>query len=976
MFHCRRSLFRAFTHPARGTTPGSHTSIQRTFLHDEAPNASRPAAGPVSQSEDTEPQGASSEQTESSPGPAQHDLRVGRVSSRLRELSRKPLVRMQMWRREEERDGQREEEHDGQREQKHGGQQKGKRSEALGGGELAVWREITSRKLNQRKEESRRVARYLDRYAAGQSILSDPTLGKLFDIIEEVDRYGEIDAYPILLEDVLQNAPARPWNIRRGVVERFLRLYISTKIVPKRDLLSILQLLKDDEDLANMLPLNIRARVAYTILSQAMAPELDTKIWAYLVPGLFGLLPRLRDPIDAYKTKAIWPLYAIAVDYAREGNRAAALSILQQLVATNHIASSAVQRTDLQSDDFLAIVLSALTRSCLQYQWHGRAFGLALRALHGTSKTLSEPVARLLVHVLRAGINEWTTNADLRTGASVLIQLLGRAPPGVLSEDVIQNFYKHSRRLNQSAISGQVYAESLLVAHEREHHVDSRLVASGLQDARSPEAKLVRFHVCPPSGAELLAFLEHLLLERRNVHLARRAAQQIVAEKLDVPPALRGRVVALFAVHGFATEARALWERWTRLGTGERDFVAGNASTMIKMVSLYANLIRRAVAEVRHGVDTVSPVNRLRRSRYLGRHPVEGAEEEARPEGEEAKPEEEGGGEGRPQQHKEHDTAFDWLRAGKGRRPGELELRALQEVRETMERLALPEEWDEEWDAYDMAKSEELQDLRAFAERVLNEFRFRRVSLSKLDHFALGALARAHFILGKVRMGFEVLLVMLKMRIRLDMHDVNIALSVLAARSPVIAARLMERMHASGLALNAVSYGTVIHQAVLHEDMELARELAQRAHDRGIKQLTFKTIGTLLRAVASSAGEGDAGAGLDQVEAMIDSLLEMQITPTTNMARDCVLAALRADHPLMAYRFWKLLLKDKVQWDDPVQARTRFIIARRIKLHVWQGFLDAERAGVMLAELHEDDVRVEGRRREWGLRPAAGAQGA
>ncbi|EMD31418.1 hypothetical protein CERSUDRAFT_100442 [Gelatoporia subvermispora B] len=828
-----------------------------------------------------------------------------------------------------------------------------------------------------------KVERYLRMRARGRTLFPSnwyQNMRLFFELSDEALDNGQQELVPALLEDVKENASVCSYDNRRAIVERFIRLYEKTYI-SKADVLSVFQIIDRDEDLEHLLPESFRVRGIYKLIGQYPTPDLDIKIYPYFVPGLLQMLPYERDATYASHCKTLWPLFAITLDYATVGRQRAALEIFQRLVQTNHLATSAVHRSDLRSDDFVTIVLSAMTRSCLAWNWRRRAFALVLRALQLSAPPLAPPLVAHVMWVLRALLDAAADRDDLRLAANALVMLFDRAAPHLVDEDTVQLFYEHARRLDELPLLEELF-NAALRAYELEDGPpapDADADADADPDARPPGPR-------PPLGAGLVRFLEFLVLERRNVHLARRLAQQVAAAEIDVPAPLRGRLVALAAEYGFAGDARRLWERWTAAPAPERDFVAGSPGTMLKMVSLYANLIRRAVEDNR-GVHMGATVNRRRRSRFIGRHrklEVDegeaelGAGEEGEGkvvEGESTEAEEADAGEEAPAdgaseadvtaedldaQSVSSAKAFNWLRPRDPPEPGELEQKAIEGVWKAMEELALPEEWDEGWEVFDTKVDEHLLDLRAFAERVLNEFKYRHASLTELDHFALGALARAHFMLGKVRMGFEVFLVISKIGAKYDMYDVNIALSALASRSPHTAARLMKRMQDSGLKLNAVSYGTVIHQAILHEDMALVKQLFRRAYDSGIKQLSFKTLGTLLRAAIST--QTDAAVSLDSAEEVLDLLLDRNSVPTTNMGRDCVVAALQADHPIMAYRFWKMMLKGKVEWDDEMQTRTRALIARRIKDHTRLGFLDPDRARVMLGQLREDDASVTRRR--------------
>ncbi|OBZ68850.1 hypothetical protein A0H81_11064 [Grifola frondosa] len=256
-----------------------------------------------------------------------------------------------------------------------------------------------------------------------------------------------------------------------------------------------------------------------------------------------------------------------------------------------------------------------------------------------------------------------------------------------------------------------------------------------------------------------------------------------------------------------------------------------------------------------------------------------------------------------------------------------------------------------------------IEDFRAFAERVLSAFYASRRPMKSATHFELNALARAAFVLGKNTLGFKVFRIMKDKFMTPDLHDVNVALSAVAKHNPADGALMLERMHKNRLQPDAVSFGTVIHWAIIHGDVPLVSSLMRKAREAGVTALSFKTMGSLLRATITMDTEGQAGdrSSLDNAQDLIHSLLDAGLVPTTNMGRDCVVAALRADDPVMAFRFWRLLIKDKVEWADAAQAKTRALIALKIRQHCTRDWLDHDKGRVMLSELGTDtafDLRL------------------
>ncbi|EPS98452.1 hypothetical protein FOMPIDRAFT_1126436 [Fomitopsis schrenkii] len=242
----------------------------------------------------------------------------------------------------------------------------------------------------------------------------------------------------------------------------------------------------------------------------------------------------------------------------------------------------------------------------------------------------------------------------------------------------------------------------------------------------------------------------------------------------------------------------------------------------------------------------------------------------------------------------------------------------------------------------------------AFAERVFNAFRRSRAPLAGAHHWELNALARASFMLGRLEDGIAAFKLMFRMRYVPDLQDINVAIGVLAEHNPTAAADIIEHMVKMGIEPDAVSFGSIIHHAVIHGDIPLTTALIRRARELGITELSYKTVGTLLRAAATAPDEDGRLSPRTQLLNMtelVDSLLLARRVPSPNMGRDCVRVALRADDPSAAFRFWQLLMKDKTEWGDVGQTTTRQMIARCVRTHYNEGRLDEREARTMLHEL-------------------------
>ncbi|THG99409.1 hypothetical protein EW026_g2938 [Hermanssonia centrifuga] len=253
-----------------------------------------------------------------------------------------------------------------------------------------------------------------------------------------------------------------------------------------------------------------------------------------------------------------------------------------------------------------------------------------------------------------------------------------------------------------------------------------------------------------------------------------------------------------------------------------------------------------------------------------------------------------------------------------------------------------------------MSYEERIESVRAFAGRVMDTFIESIGSLQHASHFELNALSRAYFQMNKISEGFDTLKVILDRKEIPDPHDINVALSALSAHDPREATQMIRRMVDLGLTPDSVTFGTVIHHAVLHNDSALVTILIKLAKRVGVEHLDYKTLGTLIRGAVTEFGEDDPEAQLRTAQELMDALLNAGFVPSPAMGMDCILAALHASDPVAAFKFWKLIVKDKVDWKDFKQVVYRARIARAIRRYYKEKSLDPDKSRAMLSELGVD----------------------
>ncbi|KAA1469784.1 hypothetical protein DENSPDRAFT_835450 [Dentipellis sp. KUC8613] len=406
--------------------------------------------------------------------------------------------------------------------------------------------------------------------------------------------------------------------------------------------------------------------------------------------------------------------------------------------------------------------------------------------------------------------------------------------------------------------------------------------------AHTRSPAVTALHMFPPPRSAILPWvLHHLIAKDKNMHLGRQLVKEVVDNMQALLPRDRAQVINLAAESGFARYARTLWECYSE--GRYKALILGNAAVTVRMCSLYRSLIRQQSS------------NSQSTTRVAGEKPLASADENNVP------------------------------LVPDGAEAPYLDVEGLGDEPSGPNRTA---------------------DYLAFSRRVLSAFRRSKEPLAKAKHFDLNALARAHFLLGDTAAGSGVFQMMLDRGDTPDVYDMNVALAAVAEEDPERAMRMIRRMMSKGLTPDSVSIGTVLHHAVARRNMRVVKEAFELARTQG-GQFTLKTLSSLVRASVELSGN-DLGAVRDNLKralAIIKANSESRYLPTPNTGKFCITHALRAGDATLAFGFWQLLVKAKMEWRDQEHRAVRHRIGAAVDREYKEGGLGSGRAGAMLAEL-------------------------
>ncbi|KAF7365354.1 Golgi reassembly stacking protein 2 [Mycena venus] len=254
------------------------------------------------------------------------------------------------------------------------------------------------------------------------------------------------------------------------------------------------------------------------------------------------------------------------------------------------------------------------------------------------------------------------------------------------------------------------------------------------------------------------------------------------------------------------------------------------------------------------------------------------------------------------------------------------------------------------------AVRERRNDCKEFLDFVMSEFALAHSPLHQCNHQVITSQARAYFIVGDFVRGFETIKVLIDRKEMPDIYDVNVTLTIMAQHDPRTAAQIVQRMIDKGLQPDHITFGTVMHHALAHGDMELVDEMVQRVRELQNTHLSYKSIVSLIRgSIAFDAGLVPThSAQLSKLHSAFDivkSIGRSSIVYSPHLGKFLVYSCLRASDPTMAFKFWELLIKDRAAQDDMAHVAMRRVIVRALDEHRTKKWVKEMHARAMIAQL-------------------------
>ncbi|KAJ3717106.1 hypothetical protein C8R42DRAFT_711816 [Lentinula raphanica] len=411
------------------------------------------------------------------------------------------------------------------------------------------------------------------------------------------------------------------------------------------------------------------------------------------------------------------------------------------------------------------------------------------------------------------------------------------------------------------------------------------------------EPVIAREHHYPgPQGRAILFLMNFLTREKGNPHLARALANEVVEDEPFLAANDRPKFLILVAGQSFGMAARTLWERYA---VGKDSIsVVGNNALLTRMVRLFTRMARLIEADLPD----------------------------------------------------EDEPSFDTLQGELARRV-DVDITSNHAISDNPKSSLDPSQRDTNRKPSIAELRERADNIKQFVQRVIEAFVLAHNPLAHATHANLSSLARAYFVAGEFAKGFEVFRHLIRRREVPDLHDINIGLSALAEHNPRSAANMIQVMIQRGIQPNSVTFGTVVHQALVHGDMHLVGDLLQLARQAGNIQLSPQGLFSLTRAsVTLEEGSGTRkSAPLKDALELLKSLPDSGRLSSPDMGKFMVFAALRENEPVLAFEFWKLLLRCSSEWDD----REQVFIRRLLRQTITQALGSGKSRSDMLSQLWE-----------------------
>ncbi|KAF9454774.1 hypothetical protein P691DRAFT_610962, partial [Macrolepiota fuliginosa MF-IS2] len=251
-----------------------------------------------------------------------------------------------------------------------------------------------------------------------------------------------------------------------------------------------------------------------------------------------------------------------------------AVVIFRALVDSGHIPSEAMVDSS-SSQTFEQIIQMTLVKASVYWNWNDIADDILSRLLQ-SNPTPDSFTIRHTIDCLYTFLISPSPHSLHR--CFNLIRLLH--PHSPVPDSLIRQFYQCAVDINAPAAAEKMYDFSR-------------------------EAAILETHSYPaPQGRALTWFMHCVAEKSKKQYLVRTLASDVVEHNIPVSLDRRPNFISTIAQRGFASAARALWERYATGKDGP--MIYGDSSLMLRMTSLFTNLARQKQSRLNAPEDSIS----------------------------------------------------------------------------------------------------------------------------------------------------------------------------------------------------------------------------------------------------------------------------------------------------------------------------------------------------------------------------------
>lgn len=248
-----------------------------------------------------------------------------------------------------------------------------------------------------------------------------------------------------------------------------------------------------------------------------------------------------------------------------------------------------------------------------------------------------------------------------------------------------------------------------------------------------------------------------------------------------------------------------------------------------------------------------------------------------------------------------------------------------------------------------------LTTISSFAKKVLRAFIIQHEPLQSADHIVLTSLARAHFVLGEVAAGFACFRILLRRSDKPDIVDINVGLSALAEYNPRAAAAFLATMIHYDVQPDGFTFSTIIHHAMIKDDLDLCTELALQMKETLVSNLDFQPFYNMALASVAERINDTPQRRVVRLTTVLKVLQSMNYPKDMFIMHpevgQSLIRACLPEYPLVAFEFWKVVSKDILTREDPIYYDQVTLIRKAVR-RAWNlGNIEADKMKKTLLEL-------------------------